>query len=74
MVEDGEDDTKQHLSDAKDDGHLHLVGVGEDKFVVSYTPDLIKEGKRSQGQERERPQNYIYFKLMHTQNSKDPPQ
>ena len=40
MVEDGQDDTKQHLEDAKDDGHLHLVRIGKGQFVVSYTPDL----------------------------------
>ena len=40
VVEDGEYHTKQHLDNSKDDGHLHLVGVGVDELVVSNTPDL----------------------------------
>ena len=44
MVKDGEDDTKEHLTYAKDDCHLHLVGVGKDKLIVSNTPDLKDKG------------------------------
>ena len=45
MVEDGQDDTKQHLEDAKDDGHFHLVRVGKDKLVVRYIPDLLERSR-----------------------------
>ena len=41
MVKDGEDDTKEHLAYAEDDSQLHLVGVSEDKLIISNTPDLI---------------------------------
>ena len=47
MVEDGEDDTKEHLAYSKNDSRLHLVGVGEHKLVVSNTPDLTENGKNN---------------------------
>ena len=40
MVEDAENDSKQHLPDAKNNGHLHLVGVLEEKLVLSHIPNL----------------------------------
>ena len=43
VIEDGENDTKQHLYYAQDDSHLHLVGIGEDQLVVSNTPNLEEE-------------------------------
>ena len=33
---------------AKDDRHLHLVGVGEEKLVVSNTPDLLDDEHNNQ--------------------------
>ena len=41
MVKDRQYDTKEHLAYAKDDRHLHLVGVGKEKLVISNTPDLM---------------------------------
>ena len=52
MVEDRENDTKEHLGYAKDDCRLHLVGVGEDKLVVSNTPDLTEQGSSSKSNSR----------------------
>ena len=40
MVEDAENDPKEHLSDTEDDGHLHLVGVGIEQFVLCHLPYL----------------------------------
>ena len=40
VVEDTQNDTEQHLSYAQDDGHLHLVGVGEDQLVLCILPNL----------------------------------
>lgn len=40
MIEDGKDDTEQHLTHSKNHRHFHLVGVGEHKFVLSHLPDL----------------------------------
>lgn len=40
MVEDAENDPKEHLSDTEDDGHLHLVGVGVEQFVLCHLPYL----------------------------------
>ena len=40
MIEDLETNSKQHLHDTQDDGHLHLVRVGEHKLVVSNVPNL----------------------------------
>ena len=42
MVEDAENDSKQHLDNSQDDRHLHLVGVGVQQLVVSHIPDLNK--------------------------------
>ena len=43
MIEDRQNDTKEHLAYAKDDSRLHLVGVSEDKLVVSNIPDLTNK-------------------------------
>ena len=40
IVDDTEDDTKQHLHDTKDNGHLHLVRVGEDEVIHRHCPYL----------------------------------
>lgn len=45
VVEQAEDETKSHLDDTKDDGHLHLVRVGEDEEVVGSVPgDIDTDG------------------------------
>ena len=58
VVEDGEDDTKEHLAYSKNDSRLHLVGVGEHKLVVSNTPDLTENGKNNK--------EYILVQLSYT--------
>ena len=47
MVEDGEDDTKEHLAYTEDHSRLHLVGVSKDKLIVSNTPDLKDKGAQN---------------------------
>ena len=49
MIEEAQNDTKQHLSYAKDDGHLHLVGVGKDQLVFCILPNLSGGGGESCG-------------------------
>ena len=48
MIEEAQNDTKQHLSYAQDDGHLHLVGVGKDQLVFCILPNL-SGGRRGGG-------------------------
>ena len=40
VIEDAQKDTEEHLSNPQDDGHLHLVGVGEHQLVLCSLPDL----------------------------------
>lgn len=40
MVEQAEGDSKQHVDDPQDDGHLHFEGVEEGELVGSKVPDL----------------------------------
>ena len=40
VIEDGKDNTEQHLTHSKNHRHFHLEGVGEHKFVLSHLPDL----------------------------------
>ena len=40
MVENAQDDSKQHLHYSQYDGRLHLVGIGVHKLVLSNIPDL----------------------------------
>ena len=40
VVEDAENDPKEHLSDTEDDGHFHLVGVGVQQLVLRHLPYL----------------------------------
>ena len=43
MIEDRQNNTKEHLAYSKDDSHLHLVRVCEDKLVVGNTPNLTNK-------------------------------
>ena len=43
VVEERKKNSKQHLSYSQNDGHLHLVGVGEDQFVICCLPHLDRE-------------------------------
>lgn len=40
MIEDGENHSKEHLPHSQNDGHLHLVGVGEHQLVGRHLPYL----------------------------------
>lgn len=40
IIEDRETDSKCHVDDSNNDGHLHLIGVKERQVVISHSPDL----------------------------------
>lgn len=40
MVEKAQTDSKHHVDDTKDNGHLHLKGVEEGQFISSDVPNL----------------------------------
>lgn len=40
MVEEAETNSKQHVDDSQDDGHLHLEGVQERQLVSGDVPYL----------------------------------
>ena len=40
VVHNAENHTKHQLEEAQNDGHLHLVAVGEGQLVFSYQPHL----------------------------------
>ena len=40
VIEDAENDPKEHLSDTEDDSHLHLVGVRVEELVLRHLPYL----------------------------------
>lgn len=42
VVKQRQADTKRHVDDSDDDGHLHLVGVEECQVVTSHSPNLRK--------------------------------
>lgn len=48
MVEKAQTDSKHHVNDTKDNGHLHLKGVEEGQFISSDVPNLSqpRETKR----------------------------
>lgn len=41
MIPNGQNDSKTHVDDAKDDGNLHLVGVQIRNLVLAHLPDGI---------------------------------
>ena len=41
MIDEGESDAKEHLSDTENDGKLHFKRVGERDAVLSDIPDWI---------------------------------
>jgi len=43
VVETAEDDTKGHVDDSENDGHLHLVRIQENQHVVRAVPSLNKK-------------------------------
>ena len=42
MIENLQTDSKQHLHDTQNNGHLHLVRVGEDQLVLGHVPDRVQ--------------------------------
>jgi len=42
VVENAEDDSKQHLPNTQYDGHLHLVGVLKQQLVLGHIPHLTR--------------------------------
>lgn len=40
MIKKAESDSKEHLSNAQDYRHLHLIGVQEGQLVGGHVPDL----------------------------------
>lgn len=40
MIEETERDTKEHVDDSKDDGHLHLKRVQKSQLVDGNVPNL----------------------------------
>lgn len=49
MVEDTETDTKEHVDDSQDDGHLHLERVQESQLVDGDVPNLEEKWKTKAG-------------------------
>lgn len=45
MVEKAQADSKHHVDNAKDNGHLHLKGVEEGQFIGSNVPNLSQPKK-----------------------------
>lgn len=46
VVEEAERNSKQHVDNSEDDGHLHLEGVQEGQLVAGNVPDLCKKQKQ----------------------------
>lgn len=44
VVEKAETNSKKHVDDPQDDGHLHLEGVQEGQLVGGDVPDLGRKG------------------------------
>lgn len=44
VVEEAEANSKEHVDDPQDDGHLHLEGVQEGQLVDGDVPDLGRKG------------------------------
>lgn len=40
MIEEAESNSKQHMDDSQNDGHLHLEGVEKRQLVARNVPDL----------------------------------
>lgn len=45
VVEEAETNSKEHVDDPQDDGHLHLERVQEGQLVDGDVPDLGRKGK-----------------------------
>lgn len=45
MIEETERNTKQHVDDSQDNGHLHLEGVQESQLVDCDVPNLSEKWK-----------------------------
>lgn len=49
VIEETERDTKEHVDDSQDDGHLHLERVQESQLVDSNVPNLEEKWKTKPG-------------------------
>lgn len=49
VIEETERDTKEHVDDSQDDGHLHLKRVQESQLVDSNVPNLEERWKTKKG-------------------------
>jgi len=47
MIDETEHDAEHHLTNAQDDGHLHLERVDEEQLVLGQAPDLGSISKRN---------------------------